>query len=896
MEEEASAKRGKDSKMKRFSGCVAMLVVLFFCAPATATQNFNLSLASREDILNKAKLKRHGATLVLRVSGSPYEMGYQRGRILKDKIKAAFLSSKGLRSYSHIPARYINEECRLELEGLADGCGLSYEDVLSMQAYDAGRDEATIIYEPDDGCSFTAVGPVWAVGVSKGINRKGIFIDVTAGTQKAHLAAATLFMLREALQYSESYYDVIRIVSSSYRANSGEVAAGDMRLEKGCVIKFDSDRYEVTFEPEKISETIGYFYKLKGDFNIEISDEEPLDPFEFFDYEKTVPQYTLETREKTNEYEHYSFSYPSAVRTDYPDKRVFFDFYEPRGCESYPVVIFLPHISGGVPQIEGEFCRDLASNGIAALLVQPAYQKDYDAVCQGWLVDKLKENGADELVLMLRQIVIEARRAIDWLETQPKVEKDKIGLMGISLGGIMVPVVSGVDDRIKATAIMLGGGEIGDIIWSSFTTRLYKKRLRQEGIESPRDLERRMWMLDPLTFAFRAKDKPTLMINAHLDTSVPRADTLKLWRALNRPKLIWLPTGHFTSLFEVGYAKIKTFQHFYAELVDREKAKKMALDYTPGSPISTFCIKQEKFVGDNLRVSLSGRIGGGYQEGEGGLIVKDLFGDAYFGGTRALGRKWEDGRYHMYGVGGELLFGRRLTENTNGYLTYSYESVNTYDVESWAPADFKRHIGRKSVAALSFNWERNTLDDSLYPIDGSYTGLSFETASKALGGDYDLLKATAEGRWYITTPYPKITFAFRAKGGWTGEFGDTADVPFYERFYLGGSDDIRGYKSRSIGPKDDNNLPLWGDIILLGNAEVRFPIFKGLNGAAFYDVGDVWKNFGDVKLPKDLQNSVGAGLRYRTKWTILRFDYAYPLNRNEDGRKGKLHWGIGMPF
>ncbi|MFA5335395.1 MAG: BamA/TamA family outer membrane protein [Candidatus Omnitrophota bacterium] len=620
-----------------------------------------------------------------------------------------------------------------------------------------------------------------------------------------------------------------------------------------------------------------------------------MDPASFYDYEKGAPPCEVEIKESAGEYTHFSLSYQCSVKTDYPDNSVYLDFYEPKGREKYPVIIFLSHIAGGIPEIEGEFCRSLASGGIGVLLVQTAYQKNY-SFGRKWLAENLKENGEDAIVQLFRQIVIEARRGIDWVETRPRADRQKIGAMGISLGGIAVPVLAGVDDRVKSMVILLGGGGMGDIIWNGFATRLFKERLEEEGIRSAEELDKKVRLIDPLTFADRIKGRPVMMINANFDTSIPHANTLKLWKALDKPKLIWIPTGHFVSFFEMGYVKTKTFQFFYAEFVDRERAKDIGLPYYPDVPIQSFLISPRGLLPNRVEFDVDGYFGGGYKGGRGGIIANNLFGTNCFGGSEVFGRAAEDGRYKMEGFGGDLIYGSRLTENTHGFVKYSYETVKVHDVAEWAPEDFKRHTGRTGVSTLAFTWERNTLDDILYPVDGSYYRGSFGVASKVLGGSYNFMRAVGEGRWYISTPYPKVTFVFRGKAGWMGEYGESTDIPFFERFTLGGEDTVRGYKSCSLGPRDENNLPLWGNAMVLGNIETRFPIYRWFNGALFYDVGGNWEHLNRVKIPKDLQNSVGLGVRFRFKRFIARLDYGYPLNKNEVKREGRFHFGAGVPF
>jgi len=921
----------------------ALASIVLFGAPAclAGTRNFAMTPAARDAIVKKASIEERDGVLVLRLSGAPYEMGYQHGVLLKDNIRKFFRddvlgyldSVEKKRRRDAFPnsslARYfrskaeslegnIPQDYREELRGLSEGCGLRYEDLLLMHTavdtaslsrlgLDSGfRDrlkerKVIIFYAPESGNKFVTAGCPGIIGALTGINEKGVTLDEVGYGKTDTFARGipVLFLFRQWLQYSNSPYDAIRVVSSSQRTIADSVIVADTRVNEGCVIDFDAKKYDATFETDKVAGSLRYFIKFKEEFDFTVTDEKPVDPFEFYNYEKAVPEYKLEPKEQTREYQHYSFDYPSAARTDYPDNRVFADFYEPKGYDKYPVVIFISHTTGSIPQIEGEFCRDLASNGIAALLIQTAYQKNF-SFSRKWLVEKC---GAADLLELLRQLVIETRRSIDWLETQPKVMKDRIGLMGISLGGILVPVVAGVDERVNCAAIILGGGDIGEILWDSAMTGCFKERFISDGIDSARELEEKMWMIDPLTFCFKAKKKPVIMINAHFDINVPRSSTLKLWRALEKPRLTWLPTAHFTSLFEVGYAKIKTFQYFYAQLLDKKKAEDMGLDYTPGSPLSSFRFKPAAALGSKLKISVSGKwsgFGSGGDEIENkslklGIFAKGLFDEGYFGGSEAFGRQEKDNRYRLDGLGGALLFGRRLSETSNAFLKYSYESVDVYRVESSAPTEISRHTGTKGVSTASFTYERSTYDDSLYPIDGSYRNVTVDVASSVLGGDFNFIRTSGEATWYITTPYPKITFVFRIKGGWEGEYAGSADVPFYERFYAGSSDTIRGYKLRFIGPKDSKDLPLGGDVMTLGNIEVRFPLLAGLNGALFYDLGGVWERISDVKLPDDLKSSLGGGVRYRAKWAVLRLDYGYPLNRNP-GDAGKFHFGLGVPF
>ena len=90
-------------------------------------------------------------------------------------------------------------------------------------------------------------------------------------------------------------------------------------------------------------------------------------------------------------------------------------------------------------------------------------------------------------------------------------------------------------------------------------------------------------------------------------------------------------------------------------------------------------------------------------------------------------------------------------------------------------------------------------------------------------------------------------------------YGSTNDVPIYERFFAGGANTIRGYKERAVGPRDTgNDEPVGGDAILVGNAEVTFPLYeKMLKGAVFFDIGNVWKKPGDSFTSGDSRQARG---------------------------------------
>ena len=171
--------------------------------------------------------------------------------------------------------------------------------------------------------------------------------------------------------------------------------------------------------------------------------------------------------------------------------------------------------------------------------------------------------------------------------------------------------------------------------------------------------------------------------------------------------------------------------------------------------------------------------------------------------------------------------------------------------------------------------------------------------------------------------FNKSHIAFRAMGGWGIPYGNSKNMPFEKNYYSGGTNSMRGWGYRELGPGGFHEEGLTkiernGNILLEFNAEYRFPLYGILKGAVFTDVGNIWNShdnetFTDGKFDvntfyKQLAMDVGCGLRLDISFLLLRFDIAIPTRdpqfiESERWRIKKWQWddlvfnfGIGYPF
>ena len=127
-------------------------------------------------------------------------------------------------------------------------------------------------------------------------------------------------------------------------------------------------------------------------------------------------------------------------------------------------------------------------------------------------------------------------------------------------------------------------------------------------------------------------------------------------------------------------------------------------------------------------------------------------------------------------------------------------------------------------------------------------------------------------------------------------YGNSTELPFMRQFFIGGTNSIRAFRARSIGPgtfrtnvDGDSFLPdQSGDIKLELNTEYRANLFSVINGALFLDAGNIWlwnKNADKPgaefsnKFYEDLAVGAGTGLRVDITFLVLRLDLAFPLRK-----------------
>lgn len=253
---------------------------------------------------------------------------------------------------------------------------------------------------------------------------------------------------------------------------------------------------------------------------------------------------------------------------------------------------------------------------------------------------------------------------------------------------------------------------------------------------------------------------------------------------------------------------------------------------------------------------------------------------------------------------------------------------------------------------FSASWSQSKLNRGRLATRGYSQSLNLELSIP--GSDLEFYKLIYTGQYF----YPianEWTLRFRTEIGYGDGYGDTTELPFYEHFFAGGFGSVRGFETRSLGPRDtpallyrleapvtgitengqptqvggpegrnfgyvvrdgkiivddvrDRPDPIGGNVLFEGSVELLFPMpfvkdRRSLRSAFFIDSGNVFNtncrasqvNCFDIDFD-ELRYSVGVGVTWITGFGPLTFSIAKPLNTGDEDDEEAFQFSLGRGF
>lgn len=252
--------------------------------------------------------------------------------------------------------------------------------------------------------------------------------------------------------------------------------------------------------------------------------------------------------------------------------------------------------------------------------------------------------------------------------------------------------------------------------------------------------------------------------------------------------------------------------------------------------------------------------------------------------------------YEQQNIGGVVGLTRGFGRFSRVRLGYGLEEIDIRNVAQGASDLIRAEEGRRTKSALTLTWTRDTRDNFFVPTRGNRTVLSGQLAGGLLGGDTDLYGLEARASQFFPLWYGHV-LSFRGAVEVVEEYGDSDRVPIFDRLFMGGPRNVRGFRFRDVGPKDEFGEPIGGRSSAFASAEYTIPLAPTVRFATFYDIGMAWPDAYEFR-GSDLNSAYGIGVRFDIPGFPLRFDYAWPLETDafNDRKSGRFSFMIGHVF
>ncbi|KAJ4852459.1 outer membrane protein assembly factor BamA [Xylella fastidiosa subsp. multiplex] len=276
-------------------------------------------------------------------------------------------------------------------------------------------------------------------------------------------------------------------------------------------------------------------------------------------------------------------------------------------------------------------------------------------------------------------------------------------------------------------------------------------------------------------------------------------------------------------------------------------------------------------------------------------------------------------QYNSKRMSGQTIFGIPITENDTVSWVIGADSNQITTFPGSTPKaiiDYIDAVGQRTFRAwrTELGWARDTRNDYFMPNLGMYQRIGAEVTLPGSTIKYYKINYQISKYWPII---PALVLNTRLEVGYGDDYGKShtrilpdgtvataSGLPFFENFYAGGTNSVRGFRDNTLGPRSEvtalynQGQPLGGSFKTVGSTEMYFPkLFDSPSAriSAFLDVGNVFngvKNF----TTNELRASSGVALLWRAPIGPISISYAFPIKKQNDDEIERLQFTFGGQF
>jgi outer membrane protein insertion porin family len=273
--------------------------------------------------------------------------------------------------------------------------------------------------------------------------------------------------------------------------------------------------------------------------------------------------------------------------------------------------------------------------------------------------------------------------------------------------------------------------------------------------------------------------------------------------------------------------------------------------------------------------------------------------------------------YSKFELGDRVELTRKITKQYEAGLVFAARHVEVTNASI-----AKRFLGDTSyfMNSIGFTHTLDLRESPLVAPRGFVGNNTFDIATRGLGSEVELIRTTIRLAYFIpfgpktltpgvvadqTIPplqrwFQQSSLAFGARAGLVHSLNHTGPdepttIPIDERYFNGGATSVRSFGERDLGPLDPKGNPIGGEFYTVFNVEYTFPLYGELQGAMFFDAGNLLPTSEEPSLD-DMRYALGLGLSYRLPIGPIRLDYGWNPDRQPGEDFGAFHFSFGFAF
>lgn len=227
----------------------------------------------------------------------------------------------------------------------------------------------------------------------------------------------------------------------------------------------------------------------------------------------------------------------------------------------------------------------------------------------------------------------------------------------------------------------------------------------------------------------------------------------------------------------------------------------------------------------------------------------------------------------------------------NGFCTAYFQSIGSPGEVGFVNANGSSFIS----VPVAIGWSHDSRNRAVFASNGGIQTLSALATIPGLDLEYYKINYRVKYFFPVSSDF---TFSLSGDLGYGDGYGGTSELPFFENYFAGGVQSVRGFQDNTLGPRDSNGDPFGGNAKVVGSAELYFPVpfledLKSVRLGLFADGGNVYNN--TITL-SGLRYSAGLSAEWLSPFGALKVSVAQPFNQQAGDNIQRFQFSFGSGF